>query len=96
MSRRANGADHGYGRTDQSGETDGDFLTKCEAGHVFFLPVSELCDQGSAILNRRTNAGGNQDSSGEKSGNGGGDVVLDICVQHFSFLFQNLAFETGC
>ena len=41
-----NRTDHGQGRTDHGGETDGDFLTKCEAGHDIFLSVNGIMRRG--------------------------------------------------
>ncbi|MEH6827610.1 hypothetical protein [Parasphingorhabdus sp.] len=42
-----------------------------------------LCDQGSGMLNSWTDTCGNQDGGREKSGKGGGDMVLDVYVGHF-------------
>tara|TARA_R110001606_G_scaffold30498_5_gene94356 strand:+ start:704 stop:1054 length:351 start_codon:yes stop_codon:yes gene_type:complete len=47
-------------------------------------------------LNGGADTCGNENSSGEKSGKSGGDLVLDIYVGHFFVPFQIWAFETCC
>tara|TARA_R110002124_G_scaffold190628_1_gene357951 strand:- start:1355 stop:1585 length:231 start_codon:yes stop_codon:yes gene_type:complete len=40
-------------------------------------------DQGGGIVDGRANAGADENGGGEKSGESGGDLVLDVAVGHF-------------
>jgi len=54
---------------------------------IFSFVLIWLYDQSSGALNSWADTRGNQYCGREKSGNSGGDMVLDVCIGHFEIPF---------
>jgi hypothetical protein len=65
---------------------------------MFGFLLWDLGDQGGGIVDGGANAGADKDCSCEKSGESGGDLVLDVAVGHdlFPFWFNMVLHKLFC